>query len=348
MRRWLGIPLSMSALLAMAAASALPAQQDRLIVVQGKAAVAVKAVGKGEAPQEKADDKAKDEVKKQVAKDLEAKKEAQKAAVQKAAVQIRQQLAGVARRVENEEMIKQNMQQFRPYLRSELHVLQRVCDLSDEQARALNRDLGDAALRGAARKFIEAQSRPDGGGMYRGEPGVLVQDALLEAAKGHLTDEQLQRYKDEAEAQTADRKRVAARNVVAILDRELMLSAEQRDKLIESLSEGWEDTWVTSLQVLEYGTQFFPNIPDKFVLPHLNDAQKKIWQRIPKNQSVFFGIGNEVDNSALEPEAGDDQAADEAVPLKTGLGPRADLIQARVLIFRAQAKAFQIQQALRA
>ena len=48
---------------------------------------------------------------------------------------------------------------------------------------------------------------------------------------------------------------------------------------------------------------FFPNIPDKLVVPFLTDHQKKVWQRIPKNQSVFFGFsfgGMVMDNDPLD------------------------------------------------
>lgn len=35
---------------------------------------------------------------------------------------------------------------------------------------------------------------------------------------------------------------------------------------------------------------FFPSIPDQVVTPILTDHQKEVWQRIPRNQNVFWGF----------------------------------------------------------
>jgi hypothetical protein len=77
-------------------------------------------------------------------------------------------------------------------------------------------------------------------------------------------------------------------NLVAKVDRVLILTAEQRDQLTEVLQTNWNDAW-NQLQMLMYGEQYFPLMPDAKILPLLTATQKAVWRGIPKGQ-VHFGF----------------------------------------------------------
>ena len=68
-----------------------------------------------------------------------------------------------------------------------------------------------------------------------------------------------------------------------------MLSAEQREKLSESLLKHWQDGWTQTVEMLQSNEQIIPNIPDPAITPFLNNKQKHVWQSAPKNGSFFFG-----------------------------------------------------------
>jgi hypothetical protein len=89
----------------------------------------------------------------------------------------------------------------------------------------------------------------------------------------------------------ASRKQLAVRNLVARLDRDLVLGSDQRDKVAESLSSHWDDSWCTSLEMLMQDNQYLPPIPDHYVAPFLNDAQKTIWRSIQKVHGFWGGFG---------------------------------------------------------
>ncbi|MGZ3469850.1 MAG: hypothetical protein ACXWO1_08910, partial [Isosphaeraceae bacterium] len=118
-----------------------------------------------------------------------------------------------------------------------------------------------------------------------------------------LSHDQESRYKAELEKRAASRKQVVIDNLVAKLDGDLVLTSEQRTRLVEALSANWKDAWGQSLEMLMNIDSFFPNIPDQVVAPILTDNQKEVWRRIPKNSNVFWGFsfgGGIVENDPLD------------------------------------------------
>ena len=109
--------------------------------------------------------------------------------------------------------------------------------------------------------------------------------------KTQLSAELATRLQDEVAKRDASRKQLAVRNLVARLDRELVLSPDQRDKVAASLSSHWDDSWCQSLEMFMYDYQFFPPIPDQYVAPFLNDPQKKVWRSTQKVQTFWGGFG---------------------------------------------------------
>ncbi len=77
---------------------------------------------------------------------------------------------------------------------------------------------------------------------------------------------------------------MAILNYVVKLDQMLLLSDDQRTKLIRSLSTHWDEPWAVGLQALNRNLQveYLPSVPDSLISPYLDDRQKEIWSGIPK------------------------------------------------------------------
>ena len=192
------------------------------------------------------------------------------------------------------EFEQQYRQQFQQLVRGELLFIRTVCKPSKEQYQPIAA-VGDKALKETVRKFAEVQKKMMRGGFQAGQqptfpdPRKLIADALTKSVKTTLSAEQATRYQDELDKRGANRKRVALINLVAKLDHDLVLTAEQRDKLAASLSSQWDDRWALSLDMFHHGDQFYPSIPDNLLLPILSEAQKGVWRSAAKNNNVFWG-----------------------------------------------------------
>ena len=200
----------------------------------------------------------------------------------------------------------QYVQQFRPMFRAEYYFIRNTCGLNADQRKQLAR-MGETAVKAAARQFVETQQKMMRGGWRPGtdypDPRKLVEQELTRVMSPLLSHDQESRYKAELEKRAASRKQVVIDNLVAKLDGDLVLSSEQRTRLVEALSANWKDAWGQSLQMLMNIDSFFPNIPDQVVAPILTDNQKEVWRRIPKNSNVFWGFtfgGGIVENDPLD------------------------------------------------
>ena len=200
----------------------------------------------------------------------------------------------------------QYAQQFRPMFRAEYYFIRNTCCLNTDQRKQLAR-MGETAVKAAARQFVETQQKMMRGGWRPGtdypDPRKLVEHELTRVMSPLLSHDQESRYKAELEKRAASRKQVVIDNLVAKLDGDLVLSSEQRTRLVEALSANWKDAWGQSLQMLMNIDSFFPNIPDQVVAQILTDNQKEVWRRIPKNSNVFWGFtfrGGIVENDPLD------------------------------------------------
>ena len=232
----------------------------------------------------------------------------EKKAVAKDAVRIRRVFAARVQpgAAQLDAQVQQFIQQFRPLFRAEYYFLRRICDLSPGQRKQVARE-GERAVHDAAKTFAELQQKMMQGGWRPGtqypEPQQVLEDVLSKSVAGFLSPAQRARYKEEIDKRIANRKQVALDNIVAKLDSDLVLTAQQREKISASLSSRWNESWSQSMQMLMNIEQFFPNIPDHLVLPFLTENQKKTWQRIPRNQNVFFGFnlgGIQMENDPLD------------------------------------------------
>jgi hypothetical protein len=209
--------------------------------------------------------------------------------------------------------VQQWIQQFRPMLHLELQLVRTACKLTKEQRIAITRD-GEQALKDTAKQYAEMQNKVRvlrfGAQAEPADPRKRIQEGLMKAVKAHLSPDQIARYQDEFEKRTAHRKQVAIRNLIVLLDQNLVLSAEQRDKISESLSLNWDDSWCQSLDIFLNGNPFCPDLPEKFVVPFLTETQKKAWHGTPKNQLGGWGGFGFMAVEMFEPPNGEEPKAE--------------------------------------
>jgi hypothetical protein len=254
------------------------------------------------------------------------------AAANAAAVQIR------AVMVNNQGQAQQFMQQFRPILRSEYHIVRAVCRPTPEQRQQIAR-AGEQAMRDAAVKYVDMMRRPMTAAQRAAlDPRKQIREGLARSVKALLSAEVYDRLRDEMVRRDASRKQLAVRNLVARLDHDLILSPDQRDKVAESLRSHWDDSWGQSLEMFMYDYQFLPPIPDQHVAPFLNDSQKKVWRGTQKVQTFFGGFGMVGGAMADDPLEDDELrvARQEAAKNEPNPGPNQPvMMQGEVMIMPA-------------
>ncbi|MBM3969478.1 MAG: hypothetical protein FJ302_06400 [Planctomycetes bacterium] len=193
-----------------------------------------------------------------------------------------------------QQWIPQFTQQYRPILTTELNFIRQVCDLTPEQ-RPKIKTASEATLKEAATKMAEFQ-----GGMMRDgsraqnqqpNPQQTIRESITKVLQDTLTPGQMAKYKTEVAQRTALRKRAAIQGVVARLDGTLCLSAQQRDKITESITAGWQDKWEQWLMLSIYGDQYFPVVPDQHIATHLDADQKSVWSGLQKIEFGYYGGG---------------------------------------------------------
>ena len=175
---------------------------------------------------------------------------------------------------------------LRPLIESELYFAQVVCNLTKEQQAAI-RVAGDACLKDVSQNLLMSQQFLQGvfnslGLPMKLEPRKRIQQELAKSFKNILSAEQMTMFDEECERRNASRQLALAQNLVAKLDKALILSADQRDKLSVRLFANWTESWENSLQTWQDNEDYFPDIPDKYVAPLLNPEQRLVWSELHK------------------------------------------------------------------
>jgi len=199
----------------------------------------------------------------------------------------------------NDPMIKQFEQQhgrqFRQLYQTELHFIRMVCQPTKQQYQQISAD-GETVLKSTLRKFAVAHQKRRGGFRVAGaqstqpnNPRKLIADGLFRSVKIILSADQATRYQQECDRRDTARKQATVLNLLAHLDKDLVLTLEQRTKLREILDDHWNESWGET-QRLTNLNHYFPRLPNSRVLPILNASQKKVWNGVAKHGNVFFGF----------------------------------------------------------
>ncbi len=175
---------------------------------------------------------------------------------------------------------KRCLPRFRSLVAAELSCLGRLCVLDSERQRALRNNL-DEALPQVVRRFALIQTwtgardrRTD----HLMAPRRLVGAAVARAVSQELHADQAAKYQREVARRGEYRKSVSIKAIVAAIDRRLVLSTEQRDRLALTLAQNWLDVWDKVIPNSINGAGQLPGIPDQHLVPLLTPAQVKAWR----------------------------------------------------------------------
>jgi len=216
--------------------------------------------------------------------EVPAKKE--EAKVEKKVV-VGKRAAVVAAPVQNlDPWIQQMTPQLRPMVRAQLHLIATACSPTPEQRKEFAAE-GERVLKDVARRCAEMQMG-QAGNRKMSDPGQMIAEALGVALKDRLTAEQRARYEAETKARAEARRRLVVNNLVASLDDELVLTPDQRAAIVAAMVKNYDESWCSTLQVLMYGTQFFPTVPDNLITPTLSPNQLNAWKKRNRNGSMAW------------------------------------------------------------
>jgi hypothetical protein len=197
----------------------------------------------------------------------------------------------------NDNFVKQMEQQYGPRLRqvhkSEMHLMRLICQPTKAQFDKIAASC-EPELQAGIKKYAETMAEQRQGRWQHKTPDArkLISDGLVRTVKTCLSAEQATRYEKEISERDAARRRVVVLSLVSTMDKKLLLTGEQRDKLSEILTKNWQDSW-SYAQMLVMGGQNFPQMPDDKINPVLTEAQQGIWRKVNKGQ-IFYG-GSELD-----------------------------------------------------
>jgi hypothetical protein len=185
-------------------------------------------------------------------------------------------------------ILEERRESFRTLMISELHFCRSACGLTEEQSQTIATRAGaaiDEAVANAAGLYLKIAKR--GGIQLASEPAPPNPVKLVREILGKLVIEygspvQQARYQAEDEKRAAHRRQTAIDALVARLDRMLILSSGQRERLLKMFESNWDAEWGVIISVLEDDDGPLPAIPDRLVVPCLSATQQKVWQKHEK------------------------------------------------------------------
>ena len=191
----------------------------------------------------------------------------------------------------------QYRQHFESLMNAELHFAAAVCTMSTRERRFL-KEASNAWLKVALREFATGQHQmQNGAGRFvivqrngnqivqrRGnsaatDPSTLMVDGIQKACEAILPPDVFANYQQEIEHRAASQRTAAAQAMIVELDGQLVLTADQRERMLARLLENWDDQWSTQLPLFVQGGQFVPQIPQEIVIEILTENQKKFYAR---------------------------------------------------------------------
>ncbi len=213
----------------------------------------------------------------------------------------------------NDNFDQQFRPQFEPLMKAELYYVRSLCKPDNAQYQVLKK-AAQGALDDAVKKYSASQRKAQQGlRIVNGQPSVtfpdpqkIIADGMLAAVRANLPEASVAIYVAESEKRSAQRKQAAVRIMVSKLDRDVILSAEQRTQITESLTQNFDEQWSAALERFTYGDDYIPRPPNNRVEQFLNANQKAAWSASANpNQGFFWGWagGNIRLGAPLDPDA---------------------------------------------
>jgi hypothetical protein len=186
------------------------------------------------------------------------------------------------RKEQIDKQAKQMERFFQPLLASELELIRRCCGGLEPAARQRLLNAGRGAVAVAARGFAERQLTGRlGQDAY--DPREEIRKRLTAAVLELATPAESAAYQAAVTERQARRAEAARVVIVARLDRQLDLTAAQRQAIEAHLARAWEPDWGRELdrrgQMRLNGYPIAPDEAAAAILPHLDPGQAAEWER---------------------------------------------------------------------
>ena len=137
-----------------------------------------------------------------------------------------------------------------------------------------------------------------GGDPNAADPRSKIQKLLMPLVEAKFGPEKARLYRQECEKRVEARKHAVVLNVVAVLDDRLVLTAQQRAKLVQSLSANYQCAWDPLLEELASSNESsLPSIRDQSIVPLLDERQKIVWEQAVKPDADEFDAAEFLQNS---------------------------------------------------
>jgi hypothetical protein len=186
----------------------------------------------------------------------------------------------------------QFLPQFKKLLKAERYRVDLECDLSPEQKQLLVLE-SERFLKEIVRAYCITENKRRHQGQRQKvslDPNQMLRDHLARWVREYLGQDEYELYFEANRLSRQRRQRVTVLNLVANFDKLLMLTDEQRHRLVKSLNANWQEDWGQRLPMFIHGPQFLPEIPGRVVLSVLNKKQEAVWLGMKKNiQQIHFG-----------------------------------------------------------
>lgn len=159
----------------------------------------------------------------------------------------------------------------------DLELIRQTCGSLPPDLRRRALEAGTLAVRKAALAAANAQSTG------RKAEGSVAEEAGIQAVRGVIENgvppQEWAAYETERRSRAARLRQRAQVTMLAFLDAELELSADQRTAIAAALDKGWQDTWtpsVTSMGI--HHGQFAPDFAADCIVPSLSPRQQAAWK----------------------------------------------------------------------
>jgi hypothetical protein len=176
---------------------------------------------------------------------------------------------------------KQMEQVFQPMLTSELELIRHTCGGLSPEARRAIQAAGRKAVAEAAQGFATRQQT----GRLQGDdyhPRDPIQRGLRIALEALATPDQFAVYSREIERREMRRATAARVSILTRVDRQLNLSASQRQSIEAALEKQWQTAWMRELDArTDMRINNYPPAPDtaaEAIVPHLDPEQAAAWE----------------------------------------------------------------------
>jgi|688.fasta_scaffold16878_4 hypothetical protein len=186
------------------------------------------------------------------------------------------------RRRQVEQQAKQMEQFFQPTLQTELEMIRQCCGSISPEIR---REILAAGRQAVTRTALEFAARQMNGNLDRREfdPRQSIRSPLAALVKQHAPAGEFAAYEQEQVLRQKRREAAARIRIIAKLDRQLDLSAAQRDAIAADLERNWQPSWISELDdqggMMINNYRPAPDFAHASIAPHLDAAQRGEWTK---------------------------------------------------------------------